>query len=95
MLNKTEAPAIQHAVKLIYDMSEDAMIKEMVRIRERAMHDEASFLATARNEGKAEGISIGEAKGRAEGRSEERNAIIEKMRKRGMTEEEIKEFFSN
>ena len=87
MINQTEAPAIQHAVKLIYDMSEDSMIKEMVRLREKAMHDEASFLATARNEGKAEGIEIGEENAK--------NKLIEKWRKKGMSEEEIAELLED
>ena len=87
MINQTEAPAIQHAVKLIYDMSEDSMIKEMVRLREKAMHDEASFLATARNEGKAEG--------RAEGRAEEREKIIAKMKAKGLSDDMIAEYFED
>ena len=99
MINQTEAPAIQHAVQLIYDMSEDAVMREKVRLREKAMHDEASFLATARNEG----IEIGEKKGRAEGRAEgieigeekAKNRLIEKWRKQGKTEQEIADLLAD
>ena len=49
------------------------------------MHDEASFLADARNEGKAEGIEIGEKKGRAE----EREKMIVAMRANNIPEEQI------
>ena len=49
-------------------------IREAARIRERALHDEASYLEDARNEGfeegKTEGIEIGREKGRVEGRAE-------------------------
>ena len=103
VLKQTNVPIMNKAVNVIYDLSEDTRIREMARIREKALHDEASALANAKNEGisigeakgraegKAEGISIGEAKGR----TEERNSLIEKMRKRGMSEEEIKEFFAD
>lgn len=87
MLKQTNVPIMNKAVNVIYDLSEDTRIREMARIREKALHDEASALANAKNEGRAEG--------KAEGRVEERNSLIEKMRKRGMSEEEIKEFFAD
>jgi len=67
-------PTIQKAVKVIYDMSEDTKIREIARLREKALHDEASALKQAR--------------------IDERNSIIEKMRAKGMTEEQIKEILS-
>ena len=51
--------------------------REMARIREKALHDEASALADA----KKEGIS--------EGRMKERNAMIEALRASGVSEELI------
>ncbi len=83
MLKQTNVPIMNKAVNVIYDLSEDTRIREMARIREKALHDEASALANAKNEG------------RAEGKAEERNFLIEKMRKRGMSEDEIKEFFAD
>ena len=70
----TIMPSIQKAVKVIYDMSEDTKIREIARLREKALHDEASALKQAR--------------------IDERNSIIEKMRAKGMTEEQIKEILS-
>ena len=70
----TNMPTIQKAVKFIYDMSEDTKIREIARLREKALHDEASALKQAR--------------------IDERNSIIEKMRAKGMTEEQIKEILS-
>ena len=73
---------MQEAVRIIYDMSEDTKIREIARLREKALHDEASALKNA----KAEGI----AEGRAEGRAEERAETIEKMRASGFTDEQIR-----
>ena len=64
--------------KIICDNSEDAKIREYARMREKALHDEASALKNA----KAEGI--------VEGRTEERNDIISKLKAYGMTDEQIK-----
>lgn len=82
MISQTNIPIMQKAVRVIYDMSEDTKIREAARMREKALHDEASALYNAKQEGIAEGETKGVAKGRAE--------IIEKMRSAGMTDEQIK-----
>lgn len=91
----TENPAIQKGIDAVYALNADTVLREQIRQREKAIRDYENDMATARSEG----ISIGEAKGRAEGeakgRTEERNALIKKMRKRGMSEDEIKEFFAD
>lgn len=63
-------PIIQKAVKVIYDMSEDTKTRELARLREKALHDEASALKQAKDEGKSEGVAM----------------VIEKMKANGMTE---------
>ena len=83
MVEATSMPIIQKAVKVIYDMSEDTKTCELARLREKALHDEASALKQAKNEG----IEVG--------RAEERNIIIEKMRAMGMSEEKIKAIVSS
>ena len=82
MVEATSMPIIQKAVKVIYDMSEDTKIRELARLREKALHDEASALRQAKDEG------------REEGKAELRNEMIEKMRAMGMTEEQIKSITS-
>lgn len=102
VLKQTNVPIMNKAVNIIYDLSEDTKIREMARLREKALHDEASALANAENKGiekgRAEGISIGEAKGRAEGeakgRAEAEADIIAKLKAYGMTEEQIKAILS-
>jgi len=82
MVNQTNVPIMQKAVSLIYDMSSDAQIREAARLREKALHDEASALKGARDEG------------RAEGRAERDAEIIFRLKSKGMTDEQIKELLS-
>jgi len=77
---------MQKAVRIIYDMSEDTRIRELARIREKAMHDEASALKNAKAEGIAEGEAIGLEKGKA--------LIVSQMKAFGMTDEQINAILS-
>lgn len=71
MLENTNVPVIQKAVMVIHKMSADEKMREIARIREKAMHDEASALKGARAEGRAEERAEIEAQMRANGLSEE------------------------
>lgn len=86
MISQTNVPIMKKAVNVIYDMSEDTKIREIARLREKALHDEASALKNA----KAEGIEEGKAAGRAEGEAN----IIAKMKAYGLTEEQIRAIIS-
>ena len=84
-------------IKITYDTSEETRIKEIARLREKALHDEASALKKAKAEGEAKGLAKGlakgraegEAKGRAEGEAKGRAEIIANMKAFGMTDEQI------
>ena len=101
MISQTNVPIMQKAVNVIYDMSEDTKIREIARLREKALHDEASALKNAKAEGEAIGIAKGEAIGVAKGeviglkkgRTEERNSTIQKMKALGFTEEQIRAIY--
>lgn len=80
-------------VKITYDTSEETRIKEIARLREKALHDEASTLKHAREEGRKEGLELARAEGIKEGRAEERDYSIKRMRSLGFTEEQIKAVF--
>lgn len=82
MISRTNVPIMQKAVNVIYDMSDDTRIREIARLREKALHDEASALKNAKAEGEAIGIAKGIAK--------ERAAAINKMKSLGFTDEQIK-----
>ena len=94
MLEQTNVPIMQKAVRVIYDMSEDTRVKEIARMREKALHDEASALKNAKEEGEA----IGEKRGRAEERARSlarENSAIQKMRELGLSEEQIRAIYSD
>ncbi|MDE5564068.1 MAG: Rpn family recombination-promoting nuclease/putative transposase [Oscillospiraceae bacterium] len=56
MIKNTNIPAMKQAVQVIFDMSADTVLRERARIREKALHDEASALEGAREEGLKEGL---------------------------------------
>ena len=65
------------AVFILRQMSADEKMREVARIRERALHDEASYREdiedakrAARAEARAEALAEGRAEGLAKGRSE-------------------------
>jgi predicted transposase/invertase (TIGR01784 family) len=73
MLKNTNVAEIVNATNVILDMSEDTRMRELARWREKAAHDRASALSSAKREGINEGIK----------------AMIENMRLSGMTDEQI------
>jgi hypothetical protein len=75
MLKQTNNPTINKAVSIIYDYSSDTQVREMARLREKALHDEVSSLENAKNEGA----------------NSERSRIIESMRRKGLSEDFIQE----
>ncbi len=81
MLQNTNVEPIKKAVMVIHKMSADEKLREIARLREKALHDEASALGGARDEGIAEGMAKGMEKGKAE--------IIKKMRAAGLSDAEI------
>ncbi len=101
MISQTNIPIMQKAVNVIYDMSEDTRIREIARLREKALHDEASAIKNAKMEGeaigvvkgRAEGEAIGIAKGEARGVAKERADAIAKMKSLGFTEEQIRSIY--
>ena len=102
MLKKTAVPEIQSGVRVVYNLSQDAILREMARVTEKRVLDERSALKHAKSEGLAEGLAKGRteglteglAKGRTEGRAEGlaegfdegRTAMIAEMRKHGIDE---------
>ena len=84
-------------VKITYDTSEETRIKEIARLREKALHDEASALKNAKAEGKEEGRAEGRAEGievgMAKGIAKERANAISRMRALGFTEEQVRKMY--
>ena len=86
MISQTNVPIIKKAVNVIYDMSEDTRIREIARLREKAMHDEASALKHAKAEGIEEGVTQGAAK--------EREATIRMLKANGFSDEQISAMYA-
>lgn len=56
MLKNTGMPEINKAVNVIYEMSDDEKLQELIWIREKAKHDEASRIGEAVDKARAEGM---------------------------------------
>lgn len=82
MLQQTGVKSIQDAVVVLHKMSADEKTRELAEMREKALHIEATEKAHARAEGEAVGLKKGEKRKEAE--------MISKMRKSGLSEEQIK-----
>ena len=90
MLEQTGIPPIQKAVYVLHQMSEDEKLQESARLREKALHVEASALGHARREGIEIGEKRGEKRGRADGMKigEKKGVKIGEMK--GRQDEKIK-----
>ena len=94
----TTIPEVRSTIVKLRQMSADEKIRWEAYYREKRLHDEASALGSARREGIKEGVELGRAEGRPEGRAEGRaegaqslkESLIQKWRKSGMTDEQIK-----
>ncbi len=78
----TGSPVMQKAVAVLRKMSADEKELYEIEQREKAVRDEVSARAYERQQGIEQGIE------------KERNAIISKMKKSGMTEEQIQKILS-
>ncbi|MCM1579389.1 MAG: Rpn family recombination-promoting nuclease/putative transposase [Ruminococcus sp.] len=85
MLQQTNVPEIQKAVGIVHTMSADERVRELARIREKALHDEVSALGGAKEEGREEGRK----EGRIEGINEAKSKLIAALRTAGVPEEQI------
>ena len=74
-----------HVTLILRELSDDGKMKYITEMREKALHDEA----TAMNAAEKRGMEKARAEGLAEGRKAREAEIAEKMRKIGMTEEQI------
>lgn len=81
MIAQSNDRVMNKAVLILKHMSKDEKLQEAARIRERALHDEASYLADATAKGIAQGMEKGMEKGI--------NEMVESMRLLNFTEEQI------
>ena len=72
-------PEVNKTIVMLRELSADEKVRQEAYYREKRLHDEATALGNARREGVAEGIT------------KERVKITDRLRSRGMSEEEIKD----
>ena len=85
-------------ILIIRNLSGDEKIRQEAYYREKRLHDEATALGHARREGiaqgraegRAEGLTQGRAEGLTQGRAETIHEMKQRMRDRGMTDDEIR-----
>jgi flagellar biosynthesis/type III secretory pathway protein FliH len=78
-------PVIRGAMKELKKISSTDETRELLRLKEKAAHDNASRLSTARRngfqEGKAEGLAEGEARGEARGEALAKHQVLQALLK--------------
>ena len=96
--NSTVIPEVNKTILIIRNLSGDEKIRQEAYYREKRLHDEATALGHARREGiaqgraegRAEGLTQGRAEGLTQGRAETIHEMKQRMRDRGMTDDEIR-----
>ena len=78
-----------HVTLILRELSDDEKMKYITEMREKALHDEATAMNAAEKGGEKRGMEKGLEKGIEKGRKAREAEIAEKMRKIGMTEEQI------
>ena len=77
MLKQAEVPAISKAIDGLYVMNDNDRLKELARMREKAMHDRASELEEAMLKGRTDLLAELFVKMKASGMSDSQiNAIL-------------------
>ncbi|MDR0936512.1 MAG: Rpn family recombination-promoting nuclease/putative transposase [Oscillospiraceae bacterium] len=84
-----EVTELSKAVSHLRVMNADDILKERIRLQEKAAHDYASDLGEARNEGKTEGLVEGRIEGRIEGKAESKIEMVKLMYRNGATIDQI------
>lgn len=79
------------ALREMVRASSDEVVRELLEYRDKALHDEATRLLEAKEEGIEEGMAKGIAKGKAEGIEMGKAEIAKKFLKKGFPLEEVAE----
>ena len=105
--NKTTIPEVKKTIVMLRQLSGDEKLRKEAYYREKRLHDEASALGNARDEGYAkgrekgleEGIAKGReegiAKGREEGIAKGKSEIIEYLLSKGLSKDYLNSLLEN
>ena len=92
--NTVNPKVIHKAVAVVRQMSADEKLLYAIQKREETLMNERSALNSAKRQGIEQGIKQGIKQGIEQGFKKRDAELIEKMRKKGYTEEQIKELLS-
>ena len=84
-------PTIQKAYHSLQVMSPDEENRRLYEAREMFLHDQATRMYEAKEEGLEEGMKIGRKEGREEGREEGKETVAKNLLSKGMDDEFITE----
>lgn len=90
---KTAIPEVRDTIVLLRRLNADEAVRQEAYMREKRLHDEASAMLHAQQEGRNEGLKEGRKEGLREGKKEERERIIALMKEDGYTDEQIARLF--
>ena len=93
----TKIPEVKDVIEQVRELSADEKLRREAFYREKRLHDEANAINGSRREGirigraegRAEGEKIGRAEGEKIGRAERDKELVEKLLKKGYSQEQI------
>ena len=86
----TNIPEVKDVIVKVRELSSDEKLRRLAFYREKRLHDEANAI----NGSRREGIKIGRAEGEKIGRAERDKEIIEKLLKKGYSQEQIEDMLN-
>ena len=81
----TQDPSIRKGIDAVYELNADTVLREQIRMRDKAIRDYENEMAIARSEGKAEGIAEGKLDTLAELVSDGVLSLADAAKRAGMT----------
>ena len=91
----TQIKEVRDTIVILRELNADEKVRQEAYYHKKHLHDEATALSYARREGEAVGLKKGETIGLAKGVEKERQETITGLRAMGMTDDDIKKFYSN
>lgn len=94
MLEQTNVQEINQAILILRELNADEKMRYFADMREKALHDEATALQHAVQEGIMQGRTEGIEEGMKKGKTLEQEKTIQVLREMGMSEEQIQIFLA-
>ena len=86
---------VEEGVKIVNTINADTRFKEIIQMIEDSEHERAHYIDMAERRGREAGLAEGLAEGREAGHRERDNELIKIWKRKGFTDEQIKELLGN